>query len=174
MRDLTQLAAVAGKVVLEWRGQRHGEGRYLWPGLEGALDALADEDSEDTAGVAARALCVAGEWWQPGAAGGDVPGLDRARARVWLEWPELAELLGWLVAAGEGARSPVPMVGSAPVVGPLDRVGRALELLAVTSVFGVTGVTGTQDVRERAWRAIGALVQGIEGDACGPQDVVGR
>ena len=95
MRDLTQLAAVAGNVVLEWRGQRHGEGRFLWPGLEGVLDALADEDSEDTAGVAARALCVAGEWWQPGAAGGDVPGLDRARARVWLEWPELAELLGW-------------------------------------------------------------------------------
>ena len=171
MRDLTQLAAVAGKVVLEWRGQRHGEGRYLWPGLEGALDALADEDSEDTAGVAARALCVAGEWWQPDAAGGDVPRLDRARARVWLEWPELAELLGWLVAAGEGARSPVPPVGSAPVVGPLDRVGRAAELLAVTAAFRALAPS---DVRERAWRAMGALVQGIEGDACGPQDVVGR
>ena len=171
MRDLTQLAAVAGKVVLEWRGQRHGEGRYLWPGLEGALDALADEDSEDTAGVAARALCVAGEWWQPDAAGGDVPRLDRARARVWLEWPELAELLGWLVAAVYGARPSVPPVGSAPVVDPLDRVGRAAELLAVAAAFKTLPPS---DVRERAWRAMGALMQGIEGDACGPQDVVGR
>ena len=171
MRDLAQLAAVAGKVVLEWRGQRHGKGRYLWPGLEGALDALADEDSEDTAGVAARALRVAGEWWQPGAAGGDVPRLDRARARVWLEWPELAELLGWLVAAGEGARPPVPPVGSAPVVDPWDRVARAAELLAVAAAFRAVAPS---DVRERAWRAMRALVQGIEGDACGPQDVVRR
>ena len=71
----------------------------------------------------------------------------------------------------EGARPPVPPVGSAPVVDPLDRVGRALELLAVTSVIGVTGA---QDVRERAWRRIRALVEEIDEDATGPQDVVGR
>ena len=58
----------------------------------------------------------------------------------------------------EGARPPVPPVGSAPVVDPLDRVGRALELLAVTSVISATG---TPDVRERAWRRIRALVEEI-------------
>ena len=58
----------------------------------------------------------------------------------------------------EGARPPVPPVGSAPVVDPLDRVGRALELLAVTSVISATG---TPDVRERAWRAMRALVEEI-------------
>lgn len=71
----------------------------------------------------------------------------------------------------EGARPPVPPVGSAPVVDPLDRVGRALELLAVTSVIGVTGAP---DVRERAWRRIRALVEEIDEGATGPQDVVGR
>ena len=71
----------------------------------------------------------------------------------------------------EGARPPVPPVGSAPVVDPLDRVGRALELLAVTSVIGVARAP---DVRERAWRRIRALVEEIDEDATGPQDVVGR
>ena len=76
-----------------------------------------------------------------------------------------------LAAAGEGARPPVPPVGSAPVVDPLDRVGRALELSAVISVIEVTGAP---DIRERAWRTVRTLVQGIGGDACGPQDVVRR
>ena len=76
-----------------------------------------------------------------------------------------------LAAAGEGARPPVPPVGSAPVVDPLDRVGRAAELLAVAAAFKTLAPS---DVRQRAWRAMGALVQGIEGDACGPQDVVRR
>ena len=71
----------------------------------------------------------------------------------------------------EGARPPVPPVGSAPVVDPLDRVGRALELLAVTSVISATG---TPDVRERAWRRLRALVEEIDEEATGPQDVVGR
>ena len=54
---------------------------------------------------------------------------------------------------------------------PLVRIARALELSAVASVIGATGAP---DVRERAWRRIRALVEEIDEDATGPQDVVGR
>ena len=54
---------------------------------------------------------------------------------------------------------------------PLVRIARALELCAMASVIKVSRAS---DVRERALRAMSALVQEIEGDACGPQDVVGR
>ena len=52
---------------------------------------------------------------------------------------------------------------------PLVRIARALELYAVTSTFRALAPS---DARERAWRAMGALVREVEGDACGPQDVV--
>ena len=54
---------------------------------------------------------------------------------------------------------------------PLVRIARALELCAITSVIKVCGAP---DVRECVWRSIRALVKEIDGDACGPQDVVGR
>ena len=53
---------------------------------------------------------------------------------------------------------------------PLVRIARALELCAMTSVLKVSRAS---DVRECAWRSMRALVQEIEGDACGPQDVLG-
>ena len=52
---------------------------------------------------------------------------------------------------------------------PFVRMARALELSAVASVIGATGAS---DVRERAWRRIRALMEEIDEDATGPQDVV--
>ena len=54
---------------------------------------------------------------------------------------------------------------------PFVRIARALEVCAMASALKVARGPG---VRERAWRTMLALMEEIEGDACGPQDVVGR
>ena len=61
--------------------------------------------------------------------------------------------------------------GGAVQCDSLARIARAMELYAVTATFRAVAPS---NVRESAWRAMRALVQGIEGDACGPQDVVRR
>ena len=54
---------------------------------------------------------------------------------------------------------------------PLVRIARALELSAVTSVVKSIGMS---DLRDRAWRRMQALVEEIDEDATGPQDVAAR
>ena len=48
---------------------------------------------------------------------------------------------------------------------PLIRIARAMELYAVTGTFRAVAPS---EVRERAWRAMLALIQEIEGDVAGP------
>ena len=176
MRDWGSLLTVAEWVCRRWEVGRDDHPGILWPGLEGALDMLVSVRGDDSSEVAALAMTVVGEWWQPGATGGDVQRLDRARAMVWRDWPELAELLCRLVAAEKGVRwephfPPLAGVAADGAVqrDPLAKIARALELYAVTATFRAVAPS---DVRERAWRAMSALAREIERDATGPQDVV--
>lgn len=176
MRDWGSLLNVAELVSRQWTKGQDDHPGVLWPGLEGVLDMLAAYHGDNASEVAALAMTVVGEWWQPGATGEDVARLDRARAMVWRDWPELAELLGRLVAAEKKVRwephfPPLAGVAADGAVqrDQLARIARALELYAVTETFKAVAPS---NVRERAWRAMLALVREIEGDVAGPQDVV--
>lgn len=176
MRDWGTLLTVAELVSRQWTKGQDDHPGVLWPGLEGVLDMLAANRSDNPSEVVSLAMEVVGEWWQSGATGGGVQRADRARAMVWRDWPELAELLGRLVAAEKEVRleQHLPPLASVTADGtvqcdPLARIARALELYAVTETFNVVAPS---DVRERAWRAMLALVREIEGDVTGPQDVV--
>ena len=175
MRDWGTLLTVAERVSRQWTKGQDDHPGVLWPGLEGVLDMLAANRSDCSSEVAALAMEVVGEWWQSGATGGGVQRADRARAMVWRDWPELAELLCRLVAAEKGVRwePHFPPLASVTADGavqrdPLARIARALELCAVTATFKVA----PSNEREGAWRAMLALVREIEGDVTGPQDVV--
>lgn len=104
MRDWGTLLTVAELVSRQWTKGQDDHPGVLWPGLEGVLDMLAAYHGDNASEVAALAMTVVGEWWQPGATGGGVQRADRARAMVWRDWPELAELLGRLVAAEKEVR----------------------------------------------------------------------
>ena len=176
MRDWGTLLTVAERLCRQWKKGLDDHPGFLWPGLEGALDMLAAYHGDNASEVAALAMEVAGEWWQPGATGGGVQRADKARAMVWRDWPELAELLGRLVAAEkevpwEPHFPPLAGVAADGAVqrDPLARIARALELHAVTATFKAVAPSNE---RESAWRAMLALVREIEGDATGPQDVV--
>ena len=104
MRDWGSLLNVAELVSRQWTKGQDDHPGVLWPGLEGVLDMLDAYHGDNASEVAALAMTVIGEWWQPGATGGGVQRADRARAMVWRDWPELAELLGRLVAAEKEVR----------------------------------------------------------------------
>lgn len=175
MRDWGTLLTVAERVCRQWKKGLDDHPGVLWPGLEGVLDMLAAYHGDNASEVVSLAMEVAGEWWQPGATGEGVQRADRARAMVWRDWPELAELLGRLVAAlffaEEVDTRPLASVAADGAVqrDPLARIARALELYAVTATFRAVA---SSNVRESAWRAMLALVREIEGDVAGPQDVV--